>query len=51
MVSGLWTLVVLLILMWAIGFFVANLGGMIHILLVLALAGIVYNIIIGRRAV
>ena len=47
----LWTLVVILVILWALGFFVANIGSLVHILLVLALIAIVYNLMTGRRAV
>jgi hypothetical protein len=47
----LWTLVVILLLLWALGFFVGNLGALVHLLLVIALILIVYNLVVGRRAV
>jgi hypothetical protein len=47
----IWTLVVILVILWALGFFVANIGSLVHILLVLALIAIVYNLMTGRRAV
>jgi uncharacterized membrane protein len=48
MVNLIWTIVVVLILLWFLGFSV-NIGGLIHLLLVLALIGIVYNLLTGRR--
>lgn len=45
----LWTLVLLLVLLWALGFFVGNLGSLVHLLLVIALVVIVYNLVVGRR--
>lgn len=45
----LWPLVVVLIFGWILGFFVFKiLGGIIHILLVLALILVVYNFISGK---
>lgn len=47
----LWTLVVLLLLFWVIGLMVDIAGGLIHILLVIALVVIVYRLLTGRRVV
>ena len=46
----LWLLVVLLLLFWALGAFVANVGAFIHILLVVAVIVIVYNLLFRGRA-
>ncbi|HEY0070838.1 MAG TPA: lmo0937 family membrane protein [Chloroflexia bacterium] len=55
MASILWTIAVILIVLWLLGFLlnVAGLAasGIIHILLVIAVIVIVYNLITGRRAV
>ena len=50
--SGLlWLVIVALVVLWLIGL-VANIGGgLIHILLVIALIVIVVNLLTGRRAV
>jgi uncharacterized protein DUF5670 len=46
----LWTLTVLLLLLWVVGLITAHtLGGFIHILLVLALIVLVVRLIQGRR--
>ncbi|CAN5836407.1 hypothetical protein BH23GEM6_BH23GEM6_24110 [soil metagenome] len=45
----LWTIVVLLIILWALGFAVFNLGTIIHILLVIAVIVVLVRIIQGRR--
>jgi hypothetical protein len=50
MVGILWTIIVVLFLFWAIGFFMHLGGGLIHILLVIALVLIVFNLITGRGA-
>ena len=47
----LWTIVLVLIILWALGFFVVNVGSLIHILLVLAVIAIAYQLITGRRVV
>jgi hypothetical protein len=47
----LWTISVILIVLWALGLVSSyTMGGFIHILLVLALVVIVINVIQGRRA-
>jgi len=47
----LWTLVVILIVLWLAGFLAFHVaGGLIHLLLVIALIVIVYNLLTGRRA-
>jgi hypothetical protein len=46
----LWSLAVLLVLLWAVGLVTSyTLGGFIHILLVIALVVIVVRVIQGRR--
>ncbi|TVQ61251.1 MAG: lmo0937 family membrane protein [Spirulina sp. DLM2.Bin59] len=45
----LWTAIVVLFILWVLGFSINIGGGLIHILLVLALIGLVYNLFIGRR--
>lgn len=46
----LWTLVLILIVLWALGFGFHVAGGLIHLLLVVALIVIVVRVISGRRA-
>ncbi len=46
----LWTITVVLIVLWALGFGIHIGGGLIHLLLVLALISVVYNLITGRSA-
>jgi hypothetical protein len=41
------TIIVLLVIMWALGFFVLNVGSLIHLLLVVALIVLVVRIIRG----
>lgn len=45
----LYTLAVILIIFWAIGFFAYSLGSIIHILLVIAIIAIILRLIQGRR--
>lgn len=50
--SGLlYTIAVILLIAWAIGFFAFHVGGIIHILLVIAVIAILYRIITGNRPV
>lgn len=44
MVTLLWTITILLALMWALGFAV-NLGAWVHILLVLAVVTLLFNLL------
>jgi hypothetical protein len=45
----LYILAVILIIGWALGFFAFHTGGLIHILLVIALIAIILQVIRGRR--
>ncbi|HLG55371.1 MAG TPA: lmo0937 family membrane protein [Vicinamibacterales bacterium] len=48
----LWTLFVVLLLLWAVGLVSSyTLGGFIHILLVLAVVAVLLQLISGRRVV
>ena len=48
----LWTIVVILFILWALGFFAFHVGGgLIHILLVIAVIVIIVNLVRGRSAV
>ena len=47
----LWTIVVVLAIMWLLGFSLHIGGGLIHLLLVVALVVIVINLVSGRRGV
>lgn len=44
----LYLIALILIIFWAIGFFAYSLGGLIHILLVIALISILFRVIRGR---
>jgi Family of unknown function (DUF5670) len=47
----LWTVFVVLVLLWLLGFSFHIAGGLIHLLLVVALVVLVINLISGRRSV
>ena len=46
----LWTIMVILLVMWHLGFSLHIGGGLIHLLLVIALVVLVFNLVTGRRA-
>ena len=45
----LWTIFVIILILWLLGFTLHLGGGLIHILLVIALIVLIYNLITGRR--
>ena len=45
----LWTVFVIVVVLWLLGFSFNIGGGLIHLLLVVALAVLVFNLITGRR--
>jgi hypothetical protein len=46
----LFTIAIILLILWALGFFVVHIGGgLIHALLVIALIVIVYRLVTGQR--
>ena len=45
----LWTVVVVLLILWLLGFTMHVAGGLIHLLLVIALVVIVVRLLTGRR--
>ncbi len=45
----LWTIVVILVVLWLLGFTMHVAGGLIHVLLVIALIVIVLRLLQGRR--
>ncbi|MGA7684680.1 MAG: lmo0937 family membrane protein [Terriglobales bacterium] len=50
-VSMLWTIFVILLVLWFLGLVTSyTLGGFIHILLVLAVITLIFNLISGRRS-
>lgn len=48
----LWTIAMVLLVLWILGFFVMHVGGgLIHLLLVIALIVVVYRLVTGRPVV
>jgi hypothetical protein len=47
----LWTIFVVLLILWLLGFSFHVAGGLIHLLLVVALVVLVINLVSGRRSV
>ncbi|HZA36450.1 MAG TPA: lmo0937 family membrane protein [Vicinamibacterales bacterium] len=47
----LWTLIVLLLVFWLLGFAFNVAGGIVHVLLVIAVVLFVVNLLSGRRTV
>ena len=46
----LWTIFVILLIMWLLGFSLHVGGGLIHALLVIAVIVLVWNLLTGRRS-
>jgi hypothetical protein len=46
-----WGLIVLLVVLWLLGFSLNVAGGLIHLLLVIALIVLLFQLISGRRSV
>jgi hypothetical protein len=47
----LWTIVVILVLLWFLGFLLRAFGGLIHILLIVALVIVIYRLLTGRKLI
>jgi len=48
----LWTIAVILLILWALGLFTGyTLGGFVHILIVIAIITVLFRIISGRRVI
>ena len=47
----LWTIFVVILVLWLLGFSMHVGGGLIHLLLVVAVAVLIFNLISGRRGV
>lgn len=50
MAGLLWALIVIFFIFWLLGFTVFHLGSIIHLVLVIALVLLVFNLITGRGA-
>jgi hypothetical protein len=44
----LWTIIVILVILWLLGF-IGHIGGWIHIVLLVAVIILIYNLVAGRR--
>ena len=49
MANILWAVVIILIVLWLLGYFVAALGNIVHILLVIAVIALIYNLFARSR--
>jgi cell division protein FtsW (lipid II flippase) len=47
----LWLIIAVILAVWLAGLLLANVGNLIHILLIIVLALIIYNVVTGRSAV
>jgi len=47
----LWTILVILMILWLLGFSLHMGGGLIHLLLVVAVVVLIFNLVSGRRGV
>ena len=45
----LWTIFVILLVLWLLGFTVVHIGPLIHLLLVIAVVILIINLLSGRR--
>lgn len=45
----LWTVLIVLLILWLLGFGLHLGGGLIHLLLVVALVVLIFNLVSGRR--
>jgi hypothetical protein len=50
MANLLWTIIVVLFVLWLLGFLLHFGGSLIHLLLVLALIALIFNVLSGRGA-
>ncbi len=43
------TILIILVILWALGFFAFHVGGLVHVLLVIALVVLIVRLLQGRR--
>ena len=43
------TILIVLVILWALGFFAFHVGGLVHVLLVIALVVLIIRLLQGRR--
>jgi hypothetical protein len=51
MVGILWAILVVVLIIWLIGLLADVAGNLVHLLLIVALAILIYNLVTGRRSV
>jgi predicted membrane metal-binding protein len=49
MTNILWAVIVILLVLWLLGWLVGNVGSFIHLLLVIAVVVLLYNLLVGTR--
>lgn len=47
----LWTILIVLFILWALGLFAFQVGGLIHVLLVIAVIILIVQLLQGRRRI
>jgi hypothetical protein len=47
----LWTILVIILILWLVGFLAKVGGGLVHLLLVIALIVLIIQLVTGRRAI
>jgi hypothetical protein len=47
----LWTVLVIVVVLWLLGFVLNVGGGLIHVLLIVAVIIVLYNLLTGRRTI
>jgi membrane-bound ClpP family serine protease len=47
----LWTVLAIILILWLLGFLVADVGSLVHLLLIVALVVLIVQLLTGRRAV
>jgi len=47
----LWTIVVILLALWFLGLLLRAFGGLIHLLLIVALIVVIYRLLTGRKLI
>ncbi len=47
----LWTIIVILFVLWLLGFSFNIGGGLVHVLIVIVVVLVIYNLLTGRRSV
>lgn len=50
MAGLLWTIIVILFIFWLLGFLVWHVGGLIHLVIVVAVVLLIINLLTGRGA-